>query len=149
MRRALVGCAVAQIVVVILQFYLSTFGAFQMPRPTGSEAAAIGLHAANGLFVIPAVSLAATVVAALAKVPGRLIALCAAPLMLSAVQMLVVFPLAGLAGATADDTPLASLFVYGLHALVGLGQLWAVIVGYRAVRKHTTAPADQPQPQTV
>ncbi|WP_433509793.1 DUF6220 domain-containing protein [Nonomuraea sp. CA-143628] len=149
MRRALVGCAVAQIVVVILQFYLATFGAFQMPRPTGTDPAAIGLHAANGLFVIPAVSLVATIVAALAKVPGKLIALSAAPLLLSAVQMLVVFPLAGLAGATVDDTPLASLFVYGLHAVVGLGQLWAVIAAYRAVRRHTKAPVEEPQPQPV
>jgi hypothetical protein len=135
MRRALVGCAVAQIVVVILQFYLATFGAFQLPHPTGPEPAAIGLHAANGLFVIPLVSLVATAVAALAKAPGRLIALCAGPLILTAVQMLVVFPLAGIAGATADDTPLASLFVYGLHGMVGLGQLWAVFAAYRGARR--------------
>jgi hypothetical protein len=166
MRKALAGCAVAQIVVVILQFYLATFGAFQQPHPTGSDPAAIGLHAANGLFVIPAVSLVATVVAALAKVPGRLIALCAAPLALTAVQMLVVFPLAGLAGATENDTPLASLFVYGLHALVGLGQLWAVLAAYRGVRRHNKAvdvrqpdaspepdaslePAGSPEPDTT
>ena len=140
MRRALVGFAVAQIVVVILQFYLATFGAFQLPHPTGDEPAAIGLHAANGLFVIPAVSLLTTLVAAFARAPARLALLCAAPLLLSAAQMLIVFPLAGVAGATDGDTPLASLFVYGLHGLVGLAQLWAVIAGYRGARRHAAPP---------
>lgn len=136
MRKVLVGFTVLQLALVILQFYLATFGAFQTPPPTTPEGAAIGWHAMNGIFAIPAVSLLTTIVAAIAKAPGKLIGLCAGPLVLVAVQIFVVFPLAEVAGATEERTTTASLFVFGFHAIVGLGLLWVAIAAYRGARQH-------------
>ncbi|NUR87608.1 MAG: hypothetical protein HOY71_26295, partial [Nonomuraea sp.] len=90
MRKVLVGFTVLQLALVVLQFYLSTFGAFQTPHPTSEDGAAIGWHAMNGIFVIPAASLLTTIVAAFARAPGKLIGLCAGPLVLVAIQILVI-----------------------------------------------------------
>ncbi|WP_214317457.1 DUF6220 domain-containing protein [Nonomuraea sediminis] len=141
MRRVLVWFTILQLVLVILQFYLATFGAFQMPRPTTPEGAAIGWHAMNGIIAIPAASLLTTIVAAIAKAPGKLIGLCAAPLVLVAIQIFVVFPLAEVAGATEERTTTASLFVFGFHAIVGLGLLGAAIAAYRGAKQHAAATA--------
>ena len=144
MRKVLVGFTVLQFGLVVLQFYLATFGAFQTPEPTSPEGAAIGWHAMNGIIVIPAASLLTTIVAAFARAPGKLIGWCAAPLVLVAVQALVIFPLAEVAGATDEKTTTASLFVYGFHAIVGLGLLWVTIAAYRGARQHLASVAAQP-----
>ncbi|WP_084956423.1 hypothetical protein [Thermoactinospora rubra] len=135
MRKVLVGCTAVQLALVILQFYLSTFGGMERPSPApGQEGAAITWHALNGVFVIPVVSLITTIVAAVARASGRIIGLCAGPLLLALVQLFVIFPLAAALGATEERTTTASLFVFGFHAIVGVVMLWASVMAFRGAR---------------
>ncbi|MGW5684561.1 DUF6220 domain-containing protein [Nonomuraea sp. NPDC003754] len=141
MRKVLVVCTVVQLALVVLQFYLATYGAFETPRPADPDAAAINWHVANGFIVIPAVALITTIIAAIARAPGKVIAAGAAPIVLVAVQMFVLFPLAELAGATMDRTTPASLFVLGFHAVVGVLLLGVAISASRGARAHARAVA--------
>ncbi|MEW9531396.1 DUF6220 domain-containing protein [Microbispora sp. NPDC049125] len=135
MRKVYFGFTVLTMIAVLAQFYLATFGAFETPHPAvGDESAMIGYHALNGTMVIPLVSLLTTIVAALARVGGRLIGLSIAPLALVVVQLFVIFPLAELAGASENETTTASLFVLGFHALDGVAILAVAVILLREAR---------------
>lgn len=137
MRKVLVWFTIIQLALVLLQFYLATFGAFQRPvPPVGSPDAMIGLHAMNGIIVIPIVSLIATILAPIAKAPGRLIMYTGGPLAMALVQMFVLFPLAEAFGATETKTTTGSLVVMGFHAVVGLVMLWSAVLAVRGARNH-------------
>lgn len=140
MRKALVGFTLVQLALVILQFYLATFGAFERPTPAvGAEGAAIGWHAMNGTIAIPAISLLTTIMAAIARAPGRIILLSAVPLLAALVQIMVLFPLAGMAGSTETKTNTGGLVVLGFHAIVGVAMLWAAVVAFRGAQAHDKA----------
>jgi hypothetical protein len=102
---------------VVAQFYFAAVGAFAKPQNDSSFA----LHDLTGMLIIPVLSLLATVAAAIARVPGRLIGLTILPLGLVVVQVLII----GLGKALsntdgAEHTTAAGLAVMGLHALNGL-----------------------------
>jgi hypothetical protein len=135
MRKVFLGFAVLLLVVVLAQFYLATFGAFQTPHPApGDEDGMINYHVANGTIILPIVSLLTTIVAAVARAGARNIWLAIAPVGLVIVQLLVIFPLAELAGATEEKTTTASLFVMGFHAIVGVVLLWVAVELVRRAR---------------
>jgi hypothetical protein len=150
MRKVFVGFAALQLLAVILQFYLATFGAFETPHPApGSEGGAIQYHAINGTMIIPIVSLLTTIVAALARAGGRLIGLSIAPLALVAVQLLVIFSLAEIVGGSTTKTNTASLFVLGFHSIDGLVILWAALTVLRGARALARNDAAVPAPAPV
>ncbi|WP_182885146.1 DUF6220 domain-containing protein [Microbispora sp. H10885] len=141
MRKVFFGLAVVQLVAVLAQFYLATFGAFETPHPApGDPDAAIGYHAMNGTMVIPLVSLVAAIAALAARAGGRTAGLAILPFVLVAVQLFVIFPLAEIAGATETATTTASLFVMGFHALDGVAILAAAVVLVR--RAHALTKSD-------
>jgi hypothetical protein len=76
----------------------------------------------TGTLIIPALSILATIAAAVARVPGRLIGLTILPLGLVVVQMLIIGVGTALSdGSTGDKTTTpAALAVLGLHAINGL-----------------------------
>jgi hypothetical protein len=104
---------------VLAQFYFAAVGAFAQPQDDRSYA----LHGVTGVLVIPIVSVLAAVAAALARAPGRLIALTIAPVGLVVLQVLIILVGFKLTGSTQDKTTPAGLAVLGLHALGGLATL--------------------------
>lgn len=142
MRKVFVWFAAIQLALVIVQFYLATFGAFETPKPPpGTEGAAIGWHALNGVLVLPIFSLLTTIMAAIARAPGRVIFMASGPLLGALVQLFVLFPLADLVGTTETKTNTAGLVVLGFHAIVGVLLLGAAIEALRGARTHARAAA--------
>lgn len=135
MRKVFFGLAIVQLVAVLAQFYLATFGAFETPHPApGDPNAAIGYHAMNGTMVIPIVSLLTAIAALAARAGGKLAGLSILPFVLVAVQLFVIFPLAEIAGATDDSTTTAALAVLGFHALDGVAILAVAVIVVRRAR---------------
>lgn len=103
-------------VAVFAQFFFAAVGAFDRPPEDGSFA----LHSVNGMVVIPLLSIVATVVAVLAKAPGRLVGMTALPLGLVLVQVLIIVLGNAVTGGAESDTSPVSLAIFGLHAVNGL-----------------------------
>jgi hypothetical protein len=133
-RRVYVALCVILLVAVAVQFYFAAVGAFTTPRTDSSY----WLHAVDGVMVIPMLSLLATIAAALARAPGRLIVLAIAPLGLVVVQMLIVAAGQGLSDG--DTTTPAALVVYGLHAINGLAIMHLAGMNARASRRFALTP---------
>jgi hypothetical protein len=140
MRKVFVVVSALLLLAIIAQFYLAAMGAFTKPpdgvRPNDSFA----LHAANAYIVIPGLSVLATIAAAIARAPGRLIGLSFVPFILTHVQGLFV-ALAGAAGATDASTTPLSAGVFALHGLNALVILWISVVVLRRARAHMAAGA--------
>ena len=119
MRRVYVALSGLLLLAVLAQFYFAAVGAFAHPQDDRSYA----LHGVTGVLVIPIAALLATVAAALARAPGRLIALTLAPVGLVVVQVLIILVGFKLTGSTEDRTTPAGLAILGLHALGGLATL--------------------------
>ena len=83
MRKVYVGVSALMLLAVIAQFYLAAMGAFTKPPDVVRPNESFSLHAANGYIVIPVLSLLATIAAAVARAPGRLIALSFVPFILN------------------------------------------------------------------
>ncbi|MFF0306333.1 DUF6220 domain-containing protein [Streptosporangium sp. NPDC004379] len=136
MRKVYVVLAGLLLASVVVQFYFAAVGAFDRPMEEGSFA----LHDTFGMMAIPILSLLATVAAALAKAPGRLIGFTLLPLGLVIVQVLIVV----LGRALNDDTgytTTAGLAVLGLHAINGLAVMGAAGSVLRRARALAAAPA--------
>ncbi|WP_067177095.1 DUF6220 domain-containing protein [Microtetraspora niveoalba] len=124
MRKVYYGFTVVQLVAVLVLFYLVTFGAFERPaKLPGAEGALIDYHIIVGEMVVPLLSLLTTIVAAIARVGGRLVGLSITPFALVVVQLFVVFSLAELAGHTDGQSTTGGLIVLGFHSLVGVSIL--------------------------
>ena len=119
MRRVYVALSGLLLVAVLAQFYFAAVGAFAHPQDDRSYA----LHGLTGVLVIPIASLLATVAAALARAPGRLVALTLAPVGLVVLQVLIILVGFKLTGSTEHRTTPAGLAILGLHALGGLATL--------------------------
>jgi hypothetical protein len=113
MRKAFAALATLLLLIVIAQFFFAATGAFSKAPKDES----FGMHHALG-YVIFLVPVAMVVVAALGRMPGRLIGMAALVSGLTAVQVLI----AVVADAFGDGT-LAGQLVFGLHALNGLAIL--------------------------
>jgi hypothetical protein len=133
-RKAFVITSSLLLVAFALQFVFAAVGSFTKPA---GEDGAYALHSVNGMAVIPALTLLATLFAALAKAPGRLVGLAILPLGLVVVQAL----LASLANAFTDDTggsTVLGLTIGGLHAVNGIVAVHIVVAVLRGARALTT-----------
>jgi Family of unknown function (DUF6220) len=135
-RKAYVTLTALMMLAVVAQFYFAAVGAFAKPQDDQSFA----LHVMDGMAIIPALSLLATLVGALARAPGRLIGLTALPLGLVVLQVLITEVGKGLGASTEDNTTPAALAFLGLHALNGLAIMAAVGIAMRGARKFAAAP---------
>ncbi|MEV7805968.1 DUF6220 domain-containing protein [Microbispora sp. NPDC088329] len=115
MRKVYAVLATLMFVAAIVQIYLAAVGAFDKPHDDSS----FSLHSMNGTMVIPVVSLLATIAAAIAKAPGRMIGMTILPIGLVIVQELIIAVGGLFDDSTGNTTPL-SLAILGLHAINGL-----------------------------
>lgn len=111
MRKAFAGLATLLVLIVVAQFFFAASGSFS----TAPHEESFRPHHALGyvIFLVPIVMIA---VAALGRLPGRLIGLCALIAGLVTVQVLIA-AFARSFGTTAGD------YVFGLHAVNGLAIL--------------------------
>jgi FtsH-binding integral membrane protein len=116
MRKVFAGLAVVLLLVVVAQFFFAATGAFS----TAPNDESYRPHHALG-YVIFLVPLVMTVVAALARMPGRLIGMPALVAGLTSVQVLIAV-LARAFGDEGDSNALGQL-IFGLHAVNGLAIL--------------------------
>ncbi|HEY6592678.1 MAG TPA: DUF6220 domain-containing protein [Asanoa sp.] len=130
MRRVYVVVQALLVAALVVQFYLAAVGAFDRPHTDDSFA----LHSENGMLVIPALIVLATLAAALARAPGRLIALTIAPLGLLVVQVLIIVLGNAVAGGDQDPTGPAALAILGLHAVNGMLMIGAAATVLRRAR---------------
>jgi hypothetical protein len=143
-RRVYLSLAGLLMLAVVAQFYFAAVGAFDKPQDDNSFA----LHSLTGMLIIPVLSLLATVAAALARAPGRLIGLSILPLGLVVVQVLIIVVGNVFSDNGGDTTTPAALVILGLHAINGLaimGVAGAVLAGARrlAVAPRETAAAGE------
>ncbi|GAA4674754.1 DUF6220 domain-containing protein [Phytohabitans rumicis] len=116
MRRIYVGLSGLVLLAILAQFYFAAVGAFDRPQDDDSFA----LHSITGTLVIPVLSVLATIAAAIARAPGKLIGLTLAPLGLVVVQIIIVVVGDALTGGAEESTNAASLVIFGLHAVNAL-----------------------------
>jgi hypothetical protein len=125
LRKVFAGLATLLVLVVVAQFFLAASGAFD----TAPNDESFRPHRALGyvIFLLPVLM---TIVAALARMPGRLIGMTGLVAGLTVVQVAI----AELAKAFGDgDSTTAGKLVFGLHAINGLVMLaLAMTVAKRA-----------------
>ncbi|GAA3839095.1 hypothetical protein GCM10022226_71700 [Sphaerisporangium flaviroseum] len=141
MRRVYAVLAGLMLLSVVAQFYFAAVGAFDKPQEDGSFA----LHSMVGMIAVPLLSLLATIAAAVARAPGRLIGMTILPLGLVIVQTLIIAVGGLLADSTGNTTPV-SLAILGLHAINGLAIMAVAGMAFRGARMLATSPATAPSP---
>ncbi|PZG24280.1 hypothetical protein C1I95_00875 [Micromonospora craterilacus] len=129
MRRAFAGLAILLLLVVVAEFFFAASGAFG----TGPDRDAYRPHHALGyvIFLLPVVM---AIVAALARLPGRLIGMAALVAGLTGVQVAIA-KLARAVGDTGDRVGVGEL-LFGLHAVNGLAivaVVWMIVRQARAL----------------
>jgi hypothetical protein len=114
MRRAFAGLATLLLVAVVAQFFLAASGAFNTAPNDESFAA----HRVLG-YVIFVFAVLMTLVAALSRMPRRLIGMSGLVAGLTVVQVLIAV-LARAFNDTGDTSTTAGQLIFGLHAVNGL-----------------------------
>ncbi|MEV8514869.1 DUF6220 domain-containing protein [Dactylosporangium sp. NPDC051484] len=135
MRKVYLGMSGVVLLAVLAQFYFAAFGAFSIPR----DHASFEMHSVNGMIVIPLASLLTTVVAALARAPGRLIGLAAAPFGLVVVQILIFVVVHLVTEMTMEQSTPGAQWILGLHALNGLAVVSVALLGVVRARRFVRA----------
>ena len=130
MRKSFVIVSALSLLAFALQFVFAAVGAFTRPAGDGSYV----LHSLNGMAVIPALVLLSTLFAALAKAPGRLVALTILPLGLVVVQVLLAALPDAFEDASGTSTPLG-LTIAGLHAVNGIVAVHVAVAVLRGARR--------------
>nr|BFE88519.1 hypothetical protein GCM10020093_111200 [Planobispora longispora] len=102
-RQAYAVLCVLLLGAVVIQFYFAAFGVFTVPENDSQFI----MHRINGSGAIPILTLLATIMAAIAKAPGRLIGFTLLPFGLIIVQILW-FILAGITGSSEEQTNVAA-----------------------------------------
>jgi Family of unknown function (DUF6220) len=126
-RKVFAGLAALLVLVVVAQFFLAGSGAFD----TAPNDESFQPHRAMGYSIFP-LALLMTVVAALARLPGRLIGMVGLVAGLTVVQVLIAV-LARAFSDTGDASTTVGQLVFGLHAINGLILLaMAVMLARRA-----------------
>jgi hypothetical protein len=138
MRRAFAVLATVQILAIVAQFFLAASGAFD--TAPNEESFQPHRMLGSGLVLL---ALLVTIVAAIARVPGRLIGMSG----LVAGLALVQFVIAGIAKAFDDGgaSTTAGQIIFGLHAVNGLGMLALSGTVVRQAR-HLARPDIRPRP---
>jgi Family of unknown function (DUF6220) len=131
MRKAFAVLATLLLLIVIAQFFFAATGAFS----TAPNEESFETHRALGyvIFLVPVVMV---VVAALARMPGRLIGMAALISGLTTVQVVIAI----VARAFGESTTAGQL-VFGLHAVNGLALLAVTGTIVRQVRALSRAAA--------
>jgi hypothetical protein len=142
MRKVYVGLSALLLLAVLIQFYFAAVGAFAKPQHDDSFA----LHDVTGMMIIPLLSLLATIAAAAARAPGKVIGLTILPLGLVVVQVLIVTLGRAFSDGTGDNnTTPAGLAILGLHAVNGLAIMAVAGLVLRRARL-LAAPARTTEP---
>lgn len=128
MRKVYVGLAVVLVLAVVAQFYFAGVGAFD----TGPKDDAFSVHRMLG-YMIFLVALLATIAAALARMPGRIIGLTGLVTGLVLLQS-VIAQLSKAFDDAGDTSTTAGTVVFGLHALNALAILGASGTALRQAR---------------
>ncbi|MEU4473573.1 DUF6220 domain-containing protein [Micromonospora sp. NPDC023888] len=136
MRKAFVISSALLLVSFALQFVFAAVGGFTKPAADD----AYTLHSVNGMAVIPVFTLLTALFAALAKAPGRLVALALLPIGLVVVQALLAMLATSATDAAGVSTPLGPI-IGGLHAVNGIIAVHVVVGVLRAARR-LAAPVD-------
>lgn len=147
MRKAFAGMAILLMLAVVAQFYFAATGAFS----TAPNDESFREHRAVGwvIFFLPVLM---AIVAALARMPGRLVGLAGLVAGLASVQVAIALIAKAFAGG---DSATVGQFVFGLHAVNGL--LIMAVVGMivrqaRALSKsgpQTTTEIEKGRPRHV
>jgi len=114
LRRVFAGLATLLVLAVVAQFFLAASGAFN----TAPNDESFQPHRALG-YPIFLLAVLMTIVAALARMPGRIIGMAGLVAGLIVVQV-VIAVLAKAFNDTGDTSTTAGQFVFGLHAINGL-----------------------------
>lgn len=114
MRRVFAGLAALLVLAVVIQFFLAASGAFN----TAPNDESFQPHRALG-YVIFLLAVLLTIVAALARMPGRFIGMAGLVAGLTVVQVGIAV-LARAFNDTGDTSTTAGQLVFGLHAINGL-----------------------------
>jgi hypothetical protein len=136
-RRVYTALTGLLLLAVLVQFYFAAVGAFTKPQTDKS----FMLHSVTGTLIIPLLSLLATIVAALARAPGRLIGLSILPLGLVVVQVLIIV-LGDAVSGSSDTTTAAGVAVLGLHAINGLAIMGVAGLLFRRARMLAATPRE-------
>ncbi|SCL41835.1 hypothetical protein GA0074692_6521 [Micromonospora pallida] len=129
MRKAFTGLAALLMFVVVVQFFLAASGAINS-APTDE---AFGPHRGLG-FVTILLALVLTVVAAVVRMPGRLIGLSGLVVGLGILQPVIAI----IAKALGESG--AGQLVFGLHGVNGLAIMGVVLMIIRRSQALTAAP---------
>jgi len=116
MRRSFAGLATLQMLAVVAQFFLAASGAFD----TAPNDESFQTHRALGYGIV-LLAVLVTIVAAIARMPGRLIGMSGLVAGLAVVQV-VIRAIATAFDGTGGSTTAGEL-VFGLHAVNGLAIL--------------------------
>ena len=134
MRKAIAGLAAVIMLAIVVQFFLAGSGAFN----TAPNDEAFRPHRALG-YLIVLLALVTTLVAALARVPGRLVGMTGLLAGLGILQP-VIAVIAKAFGDT-DDSTTAGQLVFGLHAVNALVMVAVAVRIHRAARELSNSPA--------
>ena len=137
MRRIYVGLVGLLLASGGLQFYFAAVGSFTKPQTDDSFA----LHVLNGRMIFPLLAILATIAAALAKAPGKLIGQTLLPLGLLVVQSLIIVLGNVIGGATEQRSTPVALAILGLHAVNGMVIMGVLGGVMRKARAHLKATA--------
>lgn len=138
MRRFFAGLAILQAVAFVAQFFLAASGAFD----TAPNDESFQPHRALGFAVI-LLACVVTVVAAIARTPGRIIGMSGLVAGLAVVQVLISTIASALEETGGSGT--AGELVFGLHAVNGLALLALAVAIVRRAGQ-LTGPAVPARP---
>jgi hypothetical protein len=137
MRKVFTALATLLMVAVVLQFLLAGAGAFDS-APTEESFAP---HRALGYGIL-LFAVVLTLLAAVARMPGRLIGMTGLVAGLVVVQA-VISTIAGAVGETGGGTSTAGQLIFGLHAVNGLIILAVAGMILRQARERSSGPASR------
>lgn len=131
MRKAVLGLATVLSLAVVAQFFLAASGAFD----TAPREESFQLHGATG-YAIVLLTVLLPVVAALARMPGRLIGMAGLAAGLAVLQPVIRAIAVALGDSTSSST--AGELVFGLHAVNALALLAVLATVVRRARELST-----------
>jgi heme A synthase len=142
MRKVFVGLSTVLVLAIVVQFYLAAVGAFD----TAPNDESFGMHRILG-YMILLLAILATIVAAVARMPGTVIGRSALIAGLTLLQGLIR-ALADALGDTGDTTTTAGRLVFGLHALNGLAIMGVAGTTLRQARSREAVASGAPRAES-
>ena len=137
MRKVFLGLATVLMLAVVAQFFLAAAGAFD----TAPNDESFQMHRASGYGII-LLTVLVTIVAALARMPGRLIGMAGLAAGLTLLQS-VIREIATAFGDTTSSSTAGEL-IFGLHAVNGLAIVAVIGMIVRQARELISATPGRP-----